>query len=151
MTVSEAVRIHFAGCPFGEPCSETEIERAESILHERLPDPLRELYLTFNGFCGPALASFFWPLFTTADSGYGLVEINLDLREDTVSGYPPLIFDCLFFGGNEKYWGIKRDLPDSIIAWEAQLHGFQIVGRTALDVWLAEKKCYDELDNDRNA
>ena len=152
MTAPEAIRFHFAGCPFGEPCSEAEIRRAESMLNGPIPGPLRELYLAFDGFHGPALASFFWPLFATAACpSLGLVDYNTDMREDSVSGFPPFVSGSLFFGGNERMWGIKTDSPDHIIEWNPWDDGFKIVGRTPLEVWLAEKKCYDELDNDRNA
>ncbi len=144
MTQPETVQMHFAGNRFGNPCSLTELERAESILKQRLPDSLRELYLAFDGFYGPALTSFFWPLFISDDRpGYGLVDSNLALREDTVSGYPEFVLETLFFGGNERIWGIKHDQPDQIIEWDAWDSGFKIVGRTPLEVWLAEKKFYD--------
>ena len=148
----EAIRFHFADCPFGEPCSEAEIRRAESMLNEPIPLPLRELYLAFNGFYG--LASFFWPLFATADCpSLGLVDYNTEMRRQSslMSCFPPFVSDSLFFGGNERMWGIKNDLPDHIIEWNPWDDGFKIVGRTPLEVWLAEKKCYDELDNGHNA
>ena len=150
MTMAEEIRMHFAGCHFGEPCSEADIERGESILNESLPNSLRELYLAFNGFHGPALASFLWPLFDS-DPDKGLVGCNTFLREDSISGFPPFVSDCVFFGGNELWWGIKRDLPDRIIGWDSYVEGFRVLGTSPLEVWLAEKKCYDALDNDRNA
>src|SRR4051794_353112 len=108
MTPPEAVRKHFAGNRFGSPCSASEIERAELMLKQRIPDLLRELYLAFDGFYGPASTSFFWPLFSSEEMpGYGLVDSNLGLREDTVSHYPAFVFDTLFFGGNERIWGIN--------------------------------------------
>src|SRR5687768_13097256 len=57
------VRRHFAGYPFGDPCTEADLARAEAALGIPIPPVLRTLYLSFNGFLGPTDAGYFWPLF----------------------------------------------------------------------------------------
>jgi hypothetical protein len=102
----------FPGHPFGAPCTEADILRAEATLGESLPPVLRELYLAFNGFRGSTNASFFWPLFGRE----GLVAMNQFYRGDDL--FPQeLISKCLFFGDNGcgPQWGFKRDLPGKVI------------------------------------
>src|SRR5207247_1902579 len=136
---------HFGEFEFGPPCTESKIRAAESAIGEKLPEDLRTLYLSFDGFYGPTRAQFLWPLF--ADNASGLVEMNNFLRGDNL--FPQeLITKCIFFGDNGigPYWGLKKDLPDKAIRWDAEWGtDFEIVGDTLLDAWLAEKKFYDEL------
>lgn len=146
MSQPDVVRAHFAGFEFGPPCSEAEIQRAEEALSEELPPVLRELYLAFNGFLGPTKAAFFWPLLAPRPLYGALVEMNRFLR----SGEPfpqDLVSQCLFFGGNGigPSWGIKKDLPGKMIQWDARWGpDFEIAGESPLEVWLVEKRFYEE-------
>src|SRR5437763_15860459 len=76
------VRHHFAAYAFGEPCTEAQLARAESLLGQPIPLVLRKLYLSFNGFLGPTDASFFWPLFEKRAGSGALVEMDMLLRND---------------------------------------------------------------------
>jgi hypothetical protein len=148
MSLPDDVRACFAGFAFGPPCSESEIRRAESELGETLPPVLRAMYLAFDGFKGPTDAAFFWPLFARDEHGLGLVEMNLFYREDDL--FPQgLVSQCLFFGdgGGGPQWGIKQDIPGKIILWDAEWGSeFQVAGANPLEVWVNEKRMYDELD-----
>lgn len=46
----------------GQPCTEREIIDAERILGFSLPQELRNVYLSVNGFAGPSEARFLYPL-----------------------------------------------------------------------------------------
>lgn len=141
------VRRHFAGYAFGEPCPESELVRAEALLGELVPDVLRELYRSFNGFAGPTSAPFLWPLFERRRGASALVEMNLFLRHG--SEFPrALMLQCLFYGdaGVGPSWGLKRDLPGKVILWDAEWgDDFEVVGDDLLEVWMKEKRAYEEL------
>ena len=52
----------------------------------------------------------------------------------------PLLGD----NGCGPLWGIKRDLPDKVIQWDAEWGvDFEVVGDSPLDVWRAEKQSYE--------
>lgn len=145
MTAADEVRAMFAGHSFGPPCAPADIHLAETALGETLPLILRELYLAFDGFRGSTDAQFFWPLFGRD----GLVEMNQSFRgpED----FPrELVSKCLFFGdeGTGPQWGLKRDLPDKVIRWDAEWGSdFEIAGDNPVDVWRAKKEQYECLDD----
>jgi hypothetical protein len=147
MNIPEEVRSQFADYPFGPPCTEAEIRKAEAALGESLPEMLVELYLAFDGFLGPTNAEFMWRLFANDERTSGLVEMNQFLRGDDL--FPQhLISQCLFFGDNGcgPYWGTKRDLIGKVIQWDAEWgDDFEVVGDTLLEVWLREKQMYDAL------
>ncbi len=148
MSQVDEVRANFAEFQLGAPCSEADIRQAEEALGEKLPAVLWELYLAFNGFLGPTNATFFWPLFAPKPGYAGLVEMNSFFR----AGDPfpqDLVSQCLFFGDNGigQQWGIKKDLPGKVIEWDARWGmDFEIAGDNPLAAWLAEKQCYEELD-----
>lgn len=137
---------HFAGYRFGEPCTAEQVARAESILRQPIPLDIRRLYLDFNGFLGPTDSPFFWPLFEQTPGGPALVEMNLFYRNDSVFPHE-LTSMCLFFGdaGGGSQWGVKADLPGKIIVWDAEWDDFEVAGTDILQVWLEEKRKYDEL------
>jgi hypothetical protein len=141
------VRHHFADYPFGEPCKLAEIARAESLLGQPIPTVLRDLYINFDGFLGPTGASFLWPLFEKKPGRGALVEMNRFLRDDDI--FPKaLTSKCLFYGdaGVGSQWGVKADLAGKIVLWDAEWgEDFEIVGTDILEVWLEEKRKYDEL------
>ena len=141
------VRRHFAGYPFGEPCTEDQLARAESLLRQPIPPVLRRLYLDFNGFLGPTNASFFWPLCDPKPGDIALVEMNRFFRDETV--FPQeLTSKCLFYGdaGIGGQWGLKNDLPGKIILWNAEWgEDYEVVGTDLLQVWVAQKQEYDVL------
>ena len=113
------------------------------MLGARFPRELRSLYLAFDGFRGPTEARFLWPLLAKD----GIVDFNGFLREG--SEFPrSFVSSCLFFGdaGIGDMWGFKDDLPGQIIRWSTSWgDDFEIAGTSMLDVWMGEKKTYDEL------
>jgi hypothetical protein len=128
LSLADEVRIQFKGYPFGSPCPEAEIRRAESELGEALPPVLAELYTGFDGFRGPTNAVFFFPVFDPANSG--LVETNKFFRNDKT--FPQdLVSKCIFYGsdGTGAYWGIKRDLPDCVIQSHCAASRQRIAGK----------------------
>lgn len=134
----------FPGRRFGAPCHESDIARAEASLGEPLPVVLRELYMEFDGFRGPTDAAFLWTLFGRE----GLVGMNQFFRAESV--FPQeLMSRCLFFGDNGCgiQWALRRDLPDTVIQWEASWGGeFEVVGRNPIEVWRLEKELYIQAD-----
>jgi SMI1 / KNR4 family (SUKH-1) len=148
MDLPEEVKRLFAGFRFGAACSVADIERAEAALGEPLPDVLRELYLAFDGFLGPTDAVFFWPLFAGKWGDAGLVDLNLFLRAG--DEFPSdLVSRCIFFGddGGGPFWGIKTDLPGKVIRWDAEWgDDFEVAGESLLEVWVTEKRSYEELE-----
>ena len=147
MSMADEVRAHFAGHRFGPPCTEAALRRAEATLREPLPQVLRELYLTFDGFLGPTDATFLWPLFAPKAGASGLVETNLFFRGDEL--FPQeLVSRCVFFGDNGigPQWGLHRDRPGQVIKWDAEWGvEVDVAGDTPLAAWLTERRFYDEV------
>lgn len=145
MNLVGKVKEAFQGFPFGEPATLEDLTRVESKVGEPLPAILRDLYLAFDGFRGPTNARYLWPLFGK-DS---LVEFNGFLRHG--GEFPhDFVHSCIFFGdeGIGPMWGIKRDLPGSIICWDAEWgEDFEVVGATPLDVWLRSKHDFDAISD----
>jgi SMI1 / KNR4 family (SUKH-1) len=143
MGQADEVRSMFAGRHFGPASCEADLRRAEALLGEPLPESLRKLYLSFDGFLGPTDAGFLWSLFEEE----GLVAMNQFYRGDEL--FPQgLVTKCLFFGDNGcgPQWGFKRDLPGKVIRWDASWGtDFEIVADTPLEAWRAEKRLYDDL------
>lgn len=141
------VRRHFAGYSFGEPCTAEQLVQAEMLLRQPIPAELRQFYLGFNGFLGPTNAQFFWPLLEEKPGKSALVEMNRFFRDDDV--FPrELTSACLFYGdaGGGSQWGLKADLPGKIILWDPEWGvDFEVVGTDMLEVWLQEKRKYDDL------
>lgn len=145
MNLARKVEEVFQGFPFGAPATPEDLLRAEEALGHPVPPPLRELYLAFDGFSGPTHAQFFWPLFAPN----GLVEFNRFLRNGDEFPHD-FVSSCVFFGdeGVGSMWGIKQDLPDSIILWDATWgEEYEVVGTCPLEVWEQAKGDYDELLN----
>ncbi len=147
MSLPDKVRGEFAGFNFGARCSQAEIRRTEAALGEPLPAVLLELYRAFDVFLGPTDAVFFWPLFAGKWGDSGLVDMNRFLREG--DEFPrDFVSQCIFFGdnGGGPFWGMKTDLPGKVIRWDAEWgEQFEVAGEDPLEVWVAEKKDYDEL------
>ncbi len=143
MSQPEEVRELFRDYPFGTPATLESLQRAERELGELLSPILRELYLAFDGFEGPTRAQFFWPIFARA----GLVEFNRFLRAGDEFPHE-FVCSCVFFGdgGIGSMWGIKRDLPDSVILWDAEWgEDYEVVGRAPLDAWRQAKCDFDAI------
>jgi hypothetical protein len=144
MSAADQVRGMFPGRHFGAPCPESDIARAEAALGETLPAVLRDLYLAFDGFRGPTDAAFFWPLLGRE----GFVGMNQFFRAKPV--FPQeLMSRWLFFGDNGcgAQWALSRDVPDTVIQWEASWGSeFEVVGRNPVEVWRLEKQLYIEAD-----
>jgi hypothetical protein len=145
MNLVEKVKAAFQGFPFEAPATIEDLRQAESKLGEPLPAVLRNLYLGFNGFRGPTNARFLWPLFGK-DS---LVEFNAFLR--CGDEFPrEFVHSCIFFGdeGIGPMWGIKQDIPGTIIRWDAEWgEDFEVVGATPLEVWLRSKHSFDSISD----
>jgi cell wall assembly regulator SMI1 len=146
MSLPQEVQELFRGFPFGTPVTLEDIQRAERELGEPLPPVLRELYLVFDGFNGPTSACFFWTLF----GDEGLVGFNQFFRNGEEFPHE-LVSSCIFFGdgGAGPMWGIKRDLPNSVILWDPEWDGYEVVGKTPLDAWSEQKRVYDEVARER--
>jgi hypothetical protein len=143
MDAIQTVRAEFSGFAFGEPATQGDIERAERELGESLPAVLRDFYRAFDGFRGPTEARFLWPLFAKS----GLVDFNRFLREGNEFPHA-FVSSCIFFGdaGIGDMWGIKRDLPGTVIRWDASWgEEYEVAGNSPLETWLAEKKFYEGL------
>ena len=148
MNLAEQVTELFHGFPFGTPATLDDLQRAERELGEAIPPVLRDLYLAFDGFRGPTNAQFFWPLFAEN----GLVNFNGFLRAGDEFPHD-FVSSCIFFGdeGIGPMWGIKRDLPDSSVRWDAEWgEDIEIVGTTPPDVWLQKKREYDAISDAPN-
>jgi hypothetical protein len=149
MNIVDGVRSHFGGYHCGPPCAASDVAQAEIDLGERLPDDLRELYRSFDGFCGPTSAQFLWPLFGPS----GLVEMNRHLR--TGAEFPRELVLCSVFFGDPGYgdlWGISSCAPGKIIKWSPSWGAdFEVAGDALLDVWIAEKQLYDRLAEEKTA
>ena len=145
MDAAEQVRAHFAGRRFGPPATEAAVRRAEDALGGPIPPILRELYLAFDGFDGPTGAAFLWPL--SEPVAGGLVELNLFFRGDDLFPHE-LVSVCLFFGDNGigPQWGLHQDRPGQVIRWDARWGTeVEVAGATPLEVWLTERRLYDEV------
>ncbi|EDY15757.1 hypothetical protein CfE428DRAFT_6718 [Chthoniobacter flavus Ellin428] len=143
MSLAEQVLELFRGFPFGAPATLEEIQRAEQDLGESLSPTLRDLYLSFNGFCGPTNARFFWPLFGPE----GLVRSNQVLRSREELPHE-FVSSCVFFGdgGVGPMWAVKLETPDTVILWDARWgKEYEVVGKTPLDAWSQGKSDYDEI------
>jgi hypothetical protein len=54
----------------------------------------------------------------------------------------------LFYGsdGCGPQWGVKRDLPEKVILWDAEWGtDFEVVGDSPLDAWRTRKESFDSL------
>jgi hypothetical protein len=142
MTMVEEVRGNFEG--FGAPCSSADLERAEQELGHQLPAILRELYVAFDGFSGPAAASFFYPLLKGDDpDAASLVGLNLFLRGEDY--FPAFLHEAVIFGSNGcgSYWGLRLDSPGDVFEWHPEDgEAYMIVGGSPLDAWLRGKSLY---------
>ena len=48
--------------------------------------------------------------------------------------------------GHRPLLGLKRDAPGKVIRWDAEWgEDFEVVGNDPLEVWLGEKRKYDNL------
>src|SRR5687768_13802103 len=131
---------------FGPPCTEDDIRRAEAGLGQPLPAILKELYLAFDGFDGPA-ANFLWPL----HGDNGLVSYNLWLRQH--SDAPTWAREMVFFGDDGiggtvgSLWGVLTSRNSEIVQWfyqdgeDARSAGTDIFG-----VWARRQVKYDNID-----
>jgi len=144
MNPRETIHAQFGRAACGAPCSEADVSRAELFLGAPLPSELRSVYLVLDGFRGFAEARFLWPLFAKD----GLVDFNRFLREG--AEFPrAFVTSCIFFGdaGVGDMWGVKYDLPGRVIRWSASWgEDFDIAGSSPLEVWLSQKKIYDEIE-----
>ncbi|WP_435010977.1 SMI1/KNR4 family protein [Tundrisphaera lichenicola] len=137
----------FAGYPFGPPCTQDELDEAEWTLGHPLPEVLRDLYTSFDGFSGPTSAVFFYPLIRPRPfSDVTLVEQTLRLRFD--DNFGNFFRHAVLFGdyGCGTSWGIRLDAPDQIFQWnpsDGEPH--EIVGFDPLTDWLDQKQRYDAL------
>lgn len=76
--------------------------------------------------------------------------MNRFYRDDPI--FPQeLMKKCLFYGdaGVGSQWGLHTDLPGKVILWDAEWENFEVVGADILEVWLEEKRKYDELASNR--
>jgi hypothetical protein len=126
------------------PCSEDQILSAEASLRQRIPDPIRQVYLETNGFRGPTAAQFLWPI---DDTQNGLVEMNKFLREG--DEFPRLVRNWFFFGGDGvgAKFAIDPGAPDTVIKWDAEWgEEFETIGKDPFEAWQREQRFYDEVD-----
>jgi hypothetical protein len=121
------IRSHFAGRRFGAPCTPEQIAAAEAKLGIRMPDPLRELYLAFDGFRGPTNAQYLFPLVSCTDRGSSLFEMTRFFRDWKLVNLSRFVFFGLSTA--DENWGISVDDPRKIIAYHHHMEDkYEVVG-----------------------
>jgi cell wall assembly regulator SMI1 len=133
------VRAYFHHGRFGSPCTQEQIAAAEGRIGMRLPDPLRELYLEFDGFRGPTNAQYLFPLAQCTDGGSSLCDMTLLFRDWKLIDLSSFIF----FGSSsaDECWGMSASDPKKIIAYHHHMEDeFEYAGSDILQVYLADEK-----------
>jgi len=133
------IRAHFSRGRFGSPCTPEQIAAVEEKIGLRLPEPLRELYLAFDGFRGPTNAQYLFPLAQCTDGGSSLREMTLLFRDWKLVDLSSFVF----FGSSsgDECWGISVDDPKKIIAYHHHMEDeFEYAGSDILQVYLADEK-----------
>lgn len=140
------IKAQFPKGLFRPPATAEEILWVERQLKLHLPDQLRKMYLSFDGFRDNATNSaYLLPL--TVDEGAGsLVATNIFFRDNYSAIYPDLnLKRFIFFGmsGGDKYFGINLDNPSEIITYDLEVGTkFEVVGSDILEVYAADQKQY---------
>ncbi len=150
MITAASVRKALPGGDFREPVSASMLLEAETSLGHALPPLLRELYLAFDGFLGPTLAPFLFPLVTRpSEMQESLVSFTLFLRSEDYC--PDWLHRAVAVGGSGggAAWFILLERPDAVVRWEAEWGPeFEELDGSLLEVWLREKAKYEPLRGD---
>jgi hypothetical protein len=140
------IKAQFPQGLFRPPATADEILWAERQLKLHLPEPLRKMYLAFDGFRDATSGSaYLLPL--TVDEGAGsLVATNIFFRDNYSAIYPHLnLKRFIFFGmsGGDKYFGINLDNPSEIIAYDLEVGTkYEVIGSDILQVYATDQKQY---------
>lgn len=140
------IKAQFPHGLFRPPATADEILWSEQQLKLQLPEPLRKMYLAFDGFRdATSNSAYLLPL--TLDEGAGsLVATNIFFRDNYSAIYPDLnLKRFVFFGmsGGDKYFGINLSNPSEIISYDLEVGTkYEVVGSDILQVYAADQKQY---------
>jgi hypothetical protein len=143
MFKAEEVRGAFPEGVFGAPTAPEAIATAERLLGHSLPEQIRDLYLAFDGFRGPADALFFLPLLECpSPCGESLVTYTLFFRNEDYS--PRWLRDAIVVGdnGTGAAWFILLDEGCRLVRWDAEWEEYELVEGNLLEAWCRERKLY---------
>jgi hypothetical protein len=141
----ELLREVFPHARLGPPATEAQIVGVEAVLGVRLPDQLRELYLTCDG-CREDRGNAKYLLALTDEDFIGsLLSITRQMwTERTTPDLRPFIF----FGSSsgDEWWGISWQGPARIIAYHHLMEDqYEVVGSKIIEVYRADYAKYDQL------
>ncbi len=140
------VRRAFPQGTFGSPAAPETIAEAERLLGHQLPEPVRSLYLEFDGFQGPTNAHFLFPILDRpASGGESLVTYTKFFRSE--SYFPAWLQHALALGdnGTGATWFILLDQDNRLVRWDAEWEEYEVVEGSLLDAWIAERKLYGSI------
>jgi hypothetical protein len=138
------IRAHFSAGIFAPPCTFDALAAVESALGVSLPQPLRELYLAFDGFRGPGNAQYLFPLSHCADGGSSLLAMT-QLFRDWES---PDLSRFIFFGSStaDECWGLSLDDSRRIIAYHHHMEAeYEIAGSDIYEAYIADEQRYRQV------
>jgi hypothetical protein len=146
MSLATSLRQVFPASAFGPPATTQAIESAETLIGSRIPTPLRELYLEFDGFYGPTGIPFFYRLGDPEDDP-SLVYWNLFFRtgkefaRDFMRGY-------LFFGsdGCGGHWAVPLSADSAtIVRWYPDMgNRVERLSEDFVAFWTEQKGLYGD-------
>jgi hypothetical protein len=143
-TLAAPLRQIFPARAFGPPASLEAVEVAESAIGSRIPSPLRELYLEFDGFHGPTAIPFLYRL-GSADDAASLVGWNLWVRgAEEFSG--EFMRRYLFFGsdGCGGHWALPLAEAAAIVRWYPDVgERMDTLSTDFVAFWSEQKSLYD--------
>jgi len=138
------IREHFPDGIFAPPCTLNTVVAVESALGVSLPQPLRELYLAFDGFRGPGNAQYLFPLAHCVSPGSSLLALTQFFRD----WESPDLSRFIFFGSStvDHAWGLSLDDSRKIIAYHHHMEDeYEIVGSDIYEVYIADEQRYRRL------
>jgi hypothetical protein len=139
------VRLHSAieVTKYNPPASHELIAQAEARLGQQLPDWLRLIYVSFNGFSGPTEVRYLYSL----DGAEGAAEFTLFLRSE--DWCPSWISRAIIFGENgvggtlTTHWAA---LDGDLIEWcYADGEVFTALPCDLFEVWRREQEHWNEV------
>jgi hypothetical protein len=130
---------------FAPPATEQTIAAAEAVLGVQLPESLRRLYFTCDGFREDRGNAKYLLSLTDDDYVGSLVSITRFMwTEFTKPDLRPFVFFGCASGG--EIWGINVQRPSEIIAYHHNMEDeYEVVGGDILEVYQADYARYEEL------
>jgi hypothetical protein len=132
---------------FRPAATHEQIAEAEERLRVSLPESLRAMYLSFDGFREQLTnAQYLLPLADTHGGGSSLVQVNDFFWHswDLVDLKP-----YLFFGMSscDHHWAVDLTTDSRIIAYHHQMgNEVEVAGADILSVYLADQRACLEID-----